>query len=159
MSKKLKLSEIEKKILEVLIENPRISYRGIAKKLRVSPTTIVRRVRGLKSKGVIKGFAVIFTEEFLETLNCFILYVKPTHESEVSKLAVKISEINGICRVYITTGEYPVKAFGATSSREEFSNTISRILSLKGVRDVKSEWIIRHVREDYPKPKLETLKV
>ena len=57
--KKIKLNttldEVDHQILDILVENARIPFTDIAKKLVVSPGTIHVRVKKMEDEGIIKG--------------------------------------------------------------------------------------------------------
>ncbi len=53
------LEELNQKIINLLIQDGRISYYDLAKRLNVPESTIRSRIRSLKEKGVIKGFTTI----------------------------------------------------------------------------------------------------
>lgn len=59
----LKLNNIDRKILELLAENGRLGVRELASKLKVSPSTISRKIRKLERKGLIKGYVAIIEDE------------------------------------------------------------------------------------------------
>ena len=46
----MKIDETDKKIIRVLVENARLSYREIAKKVGVSVATIMHRVNALEDE-------------------------------------------------------------------------------------------------------------
>ena len=48
------LTKIEKEILEIIIENPRITQVNIANRLRTAPKTVQRGIATLKAKGIIR---------------------------------------------------------------------------------------------------------
>ena len=48
------LTKIEKKILEIIIENPRITQVNIANRLGTAPKTVQRGIATLKAKGIIR---------------------------------------------------------------------------------------------------------
>ena len=53
------IDAVDKRILNHLLDNGRDSYREIAKKMRLSPATVMKRVRALESKGVIKSYSAV----------------------------------------------------------------------------------------------------
>lgn len=55
---KITLPPLEMKILQDISDNPKISYVQLATKYKVHPKTIIARVKGLETKGVIKGYSI-----------------------------------------------------------------------------------------------------
>ncbi|MEM2338294.1 MAG: AsnC family transcriptional regulator, partial [Candidatus Bathyarchaeia archaeon] len=56
--KNAEIDEVDQKILKLLQEDARLPFLEIAQKLRLSESTIRKRVQALKEKGVIKRFTV-----------------------------------------------------------------------------------------------------
>ena len=55
MQNKFKLDEIDHQILDMLIDNTRIPFTDIAKKLLISAGTVHVRVKKMEDAGLIKG--------------------------------------------------------------------------------------------------------
>ncbi|RMF92248.1 MAG: AsnC family transcriptional regulator, partial [Candidatus Schekmanbacteria bacterium] len=55
----LKIDEKDWDLLEILKKDPRIPVIDIAQKLGISSVSVIRRIRKLKSEGVIRGYLVI----------------------------------------------------------------------------------------------------
>ncbi|NIR87303.1 winged helix-turn-helix transcriptional regulator, partial [Candidatus Bathyarchaeota archaeon] len=53
------MDETDLSIIEIMTENARVSFRKIAKKLDVSPDTVINRYKTLQEKGVIRGSTVV----------------------------------------------------------------------------------------------------
>ena len=52
---KFKLDDVDHKILDLLIDNSRIPFTDIAKKLLISAGTVHVRVKKMEDAGIIKG--------------------------------------------------------------------------------------------------------
>ena len=50
------IDELDKKILNALNKNIRMSFRQVAKKIGISPSTLHNRVKSLENSGVLKGY-------------------------------------------------------------------------------------------------------
>lgn len=57
------MDSIDKKILDLLIGNGRISYVDIGKELNLSRVAIRERVNNLQEKGIIERFTVVVNSE------------------------------------------------------------------------------------------------
>ncbi len=57
---KIKLDEIDHQILDMLIDNTRIPFTDIAKKLLISAGTVHVRVKKMEEAGIIKGSSLNF---------------------------------------------------------------------------------------------------
>ena len=69
----MKIDGIDRKILQVLKHDARISNVQLAQEVALSPSACLRRVQELEKNGVIKGYRVITNPEFLG--RGFVAYV------------------------------------------------------------------------------------
>ena len=82
--------DVDKKILELLSGNSRLSVRQISKIIKVSPPTISRRIRRLEEKGVIKGYVSIIEDEELGYDCRALLLVKMSGNSDPDMIIEKV---------------------------------------------------------------------
>lgn len=55
------LTELDRRIIEALKADARVSFRALAKRLGVSTPTISKRVKRLEEAGIIRGYTVVTT--------------------------------------------------------------------------------------------------
>ena len=55
----MQLDDTDRRLLAVLLEDARISQRGLAQRIGVAQGTITNRLRRLEELGVIKGYTVL----------------------------------------------------------------------------------------------------
>ena len=69
-----KLDELNKKILEILWENARLSFAEIGKQVHLSAPAVADRVRKMEEAGVIEGYRVQINREAIgRPVSAFIL--------------------------------------------------------------------------------------
>ena len=73
MATNFKLDEIDHQILSMLIDNTRIPFTDISKKLLISAGTVHVRVRKMEEAGLIKGSSLIL--DYNKLGYSFIAYV------------------------------------------------------------------------------------
>ena len=56
-----KLDDVDRKILDILIDNTRTPFTDIAKRLLISPGTVHVRVKKMEDLGIIKGSCLLYT--------------------------------------------------------------------------------------------------
>ena len=105
---KFKLDEIDHQILEMLIENTRVPFTDIAKKLLISAGTVHVRVKKMEDYGLIKGSSLILDYDKLGyTFIAYVgLYVRDT--SNIKFIVERIKEIPNVTVAHITTGKFNV---------------------------------------------------
>ena len=105
---KFKLDEIDHQILDMLIDNTRIPFTDIAKKLLISAGTVHVRVKKMEDAGIIKGSSL--TLDYHKLGNSFIAYVGVflQNTSQTKFVLERINEIPYVTVAHITTGKFNI---------------------------------------------------
>ena len=120
------IDAVDRKILEMLQDNARTSFRKIAEQAGVSEATIFIRVRKLVEKGVIKRFTALVSPEKLgKNLTAFVLV--NANPKKLQPVLDALSDIDTIYEVYDVTGTYYIIAKIRTENREKLAETIDQI--------------------------------
>ena len=127
------LDETDIGILRILRQNARTPFLGIAKKLRISESTIRKRVKDLEQKGVIKKYSAIVEPSKLGYGSVALvgIDVKPEKFLEVAK---KLTELDNIKFVATSTGDHMIMTEIWMENSSDLRNFISaKIESIEGV--------------------------
>lgn len=127
------LDETNIGILEILRQNARTPFLEIAKKLRISESTIRKRVKELEKKGIIKKYSTIVEPSKLgyNSVALVGIDVKPEKFLEVAK---KLTEYDNVKFVATSTGDHMVMTEIWMESSNDLRNFISaKIESIEGV--------------------------
>ena len=91
----MNLDKIDTTILEMLEKDARTSFREIARKLNVSPDTIIKRFKKLKELGIIVNSTVIINPKKIgySFIARFGIDVKPAYSSQVLEEIIKIPSV------------------------------------------------------------------
>ena len=116
------LDKTDEEILHELLKNCRGSYRELAHRLKMHPTTLITRMTRLEKTHVVRGYGANLDMgklgyEFMGMVQIKIAKGKLLEAQE------KISRLRGVVAVYDITGEYDRVAIIAATSREGFSQT------------------------------------
>ncbi len=105
---KFKLDEIDHQILDMLIDNTRIPFTDIAKKLLISAGTVHVRVKKMEEAGIIKGSSL--TLDYKKLGYSFIAYVGVflNNTSKTAFVLERINEIPFVTVAHITTGKFNI---------------------------------------------------
>lgn len=105
------IDAIDKKILNIIQDNARITNKELAEKLEMAPSAILERMRKLEKKGIIDKYLTKLDENKLGIkLGAFIL-VKTNEKAGNCCVASKLAEIPDVQEVHHVAGEdcYVVK--------------------------------------------------
>ncbi len=132
----MEIDEIDKKIIEFLQEDGRMPFLEIAKKLKLSESTIRKRVENLKEKGIIKRFTIEIdpTKIGLDTIAIVGIDVEP---SKLLEIAQKLCEFKEIHSVATTTGDHMIITEIWTKDSRELAKIISeKIGTIEGIKKI-----------------------
>ena len=97
-SAKIKLDEIDRKILDILQSNAKITNAQLSKDIGLSPAPTLERVKKLETSGVIKSYhAMLDTERVGLSVNTFVQVSLKGHNKK--NIDFFINEINKIPEV------------------------------------------------------------
>ncbi len=137
MGKKIaETDELDHKILKFLQEDGRLTFTEIAQKLRLSESTIRKRVQSLQERGVIKKFTVEVdpAKIGLNTVAIVGIDVDPPKLLEVSQ---KLCEFKEIRSVATSTGDHMIMTEIWTKDGKELTKLISeKIGPIEGVKKI-----------------------
>ncbi|ABO68625.1 MULTISPECIES: Lrp/AsnC family transcriptional regulator [Geobacillus] len=142
----MKLDDIDRKILEMLIEDGRMSYVDIGKKLNLSRVAVRERVNQLVKRGIIEKFTVVInSEKFGKQVSAFFeVDCEPAYLVEVAQ---KLAENPNVASCYQMTGPSTlhmhvlVEDFNAL---EKFIN--NELYALEGITRVESHILLRRFK-------------
>lgn len=119
---KIKLDEIDHQILDMLIDNTRVPFTDIAKKLLISAGTVHVRVKKMEDAEIIKGSSL--TLDYKKLGFSFIAYVGVflQNTSQTQFVLERINEIPNVTVAHITTGKFnifcKIRAKNTTHAKE-----------------------------------------
>ncbi|MBN2869030.1 MAG: winged helix-turn-helix transcriptional regulator [Flavobacteriaceae bacterium] len=130
---KFKLDEIDHQILDMLIDNTRVPFTDIAKKLLISAGTVHVRVKKMEDAGIIKGSSL--TLDYKKLGYSFIAYVGVflQNTSQTTFVLERINEIPFVTVAHITTGKFNVFCKIRARNTEHAKDVIFMLDDIEGV--------------------------
>ena len=89
------LDALDQKIIQLLIENARISYSDIGEKTGISRVAVKARIQALEKKGVIEEYTTIINPQKINgAVSCYFeIETKPGHLPQVTDILYKYKDI------------------------------------------------------------------
>lgn len=143
------LDNTDRKILQILQGDARISNLDLAARVNLSPTPCARRVKRLEEEGFIRGSMVILDPEKLGlTLTAYIGVTMERHTNEqfdqFERQVVQFPEVVGCSVVTGRAEDYLLKVVVRSMKHyEEF--LLGRLSRLPGVTNLHSSFELRNV--------------
>jgi DNA-binding Lrp family transcriptional regulator len=140
-----RLDDLDRRIVEKLARDARVSNRQIAAELQVTEGTIRSRIKRLQAERLIQ-FTVVTDFRLAGSPNLVMIGIQ-ADPSRVATLAQQLADIKEIGCVIVLLGRYSLLAMGLFTNIEQLNELItSRIRSLEGVRDVETSISVHNVK-------------
>jgi len=139
------IDELDRKILELLAEDSRLSYREIAKQLGVSHANVAGRIRRLEETNVIKGYTVITDPEVMEMYPlCVRVSVGPGADlSQIGRDVARIDKAHIVMRV---SGDCELLVLAMSDDRKEAMDVLHEISQIPGVEKAESHVVLESIK-------------
>ncbi|UCD73070.1 MAG: Lrp/AsnC family transcriptional regulator [Candidatus Bathyarchaeota archaeon] len=140
--------ELDLKIMRLLGEDARKSYREIAEELQVAPGTIYSRTRKLMEEKIIKAYVpVIDPSKVGFDLSAMILIqAEGKHLREVEEELARMEEVY---YVYDITGDFDIAVGARFRNRGEMDKFLKSLLKIPYVRRTVTNVVLNVVKEDF----------
>ncbi len=135
------------KIVKMLEEDARMSFRDIARKLKISEGTVYNRVKRMEKNRVIKGFSVRTNPMKLgkDLVALIGIRVVGGHLKEVEEMLAKYNEVRA---VYDITGDHDSIIIARFENRAALNTFIKEVLSHEYVDRTSTYIVLNVVKED-----------
>jgi len=142
----MKIDHIDRKILEILAENSRMSYVDIGKELNLSRVAIRERVNQLIEAGVIEKFSVVINSEKVgKSVSAF--FEVDCEPSSLVSVAENLANNHRVASCYQMTGPSTLHMHVLVEDFIALENFINEELySLEGITRVESHILLRRFK-------------
>lgn len=121
----LTLSEAEKMLLEVLVQNSRYTPSVIGQVLGKSRNWVSRTIKGLVKNGVIRSYTTIVDPAQIKAARDTILFMKSNpREQDVSKKVLQLEELESLDGI---AGDFSLIGFFRFDSHGAFEDLLDRV--------------------------------
>jgi DNA-binding Lrp family transcriptional regulator len=140
------IDTLDRKILNIILENSRLSYRQIAKRLKVSAATVIARMgRMEKEKTILRYTAEIDYSKAGYDIKAMIeLRISKGKLIEVER---KIARHPSIYGVYDVTGDFDAVLLARFRSRGQLDRFLKEIQTYEFVERTKTSLILNPIKE------------
>jgi Lrp/AsnC family leucine-responsive transcriptional regulator len=121
--------------LKILLADARENQKSIAEKCGITPVAVLRRIKKLKTSGVIIGTCLLLNKEILDNPYevTVLIDVSNTMENEVKE---RIRQIENVVVCAESIGRYNLCTFIVTHDINDLNETICKIRNIQGVKSV-----------------------
>lgn len=135
------ISEKDQDVLDLLRENARMSTTDLAKALKLSRSTVQKRLERLEDTGVIEGYTVQLSSAYMDQeIKAHVsVTVLPRMTNDIIDA---MKDLPGVRSIYSVSGPYDLIAEIAALSVRDLDGVIDEIIEIKGVERTVSSVIL-----------------
>ncbi len=149
------LDRIDRKILDTLQADGRLSNVDLAERVGLSPSPCLRRVKRLEDAGMIAGYRAVLDRKAIGLgLTVFIEIKVGKHSRDnANALQQALLTIPEVVSCHMVSGISDFLAEVVVPDLEAYERLMTdKILTLPTIEDVRSNFAIRTVKSDAPLP-------
>ena len=145
----MELDKIDKKILEMLQANSKITNKELSNKLNLSVTGIFERIKRLERNEVISGYVALLKPEKVGQAFMVFTQIKLVQhtKSNVLKFEAEVVKLAEVLECYHVSGEYDYILKILVKDMESYREfMLTKLTSLEHIGSTQSTFIISPVK-------------
>lgn len=152
---KTHLDEVDIHILALLQDDGRITNADLAKKVGLSPPSVLQRVRVLEKAGLIRGYHAILDAERLGLrLTAFAHISLALHQEQpIERFRKAVNEIPEVLECYNVSGEFDFMLKIVVRDVRAYETLVREKLSkIKGIEHIRTSFVLATTKHQYRIP-------
>ncbi|MBK1701173.1 Lrp/AsnC family transcriptional regulator [Thiococcus pfennigii] len=147
----MKLDRYDRRILEILQQEGRLSNQDLAERIGLSPSPCLRRVRALEEAGIIAGYRALLDAQKLGlTLTAILSISMDRHTPErFARFDAAVAAIPEVLECLLITGrdaDYQLKV--VVRDMDAYQDLLlNKLTRIEGVSGVHSSFVLRRIVE------------
>jgi len=141
------LEETDKKILDILIDDSRLSLRQIAKKADISVATVMNHINNLEKEKIIKKYTAKLDYEKIG-YDVEVMIEIRISKGKLFEVEKKITMDPNVFAVYDVTGAFDALVLARFPTRRKMDNFLKKIQTYEFVERTETRLILRTMKEE-----------
>ena len=149
------LDRTDRQILECLQDDGRISNVQLARKVNLTQTPCIERVKRLERQGYIRGYTALLDPELVDASLLVFVEIDLSHKSPEAfrKFREEARLLPEIMDCHLVSGKFDYLIKARVSDMKAYRELLGeKILSLPGVSDSRSYVVMEEVKETLKLP-------
>lgn len=142
------MDSIDYEILSCLKENARMTSSEIGKRINLSVSAVIERLKKLESSNVIEKYTVALNQKKLGNDLIAIMEVGLEHPKYYDSFVEMVQSNPNIQSCYYITGEFDFILKIITDSSDSLDMIHRRIKSLEGVHNTETHFVLKALKCD-----------
>ncbi len=141
------IDELDRKIIRVMNDNARKSFREIAKEVGTSAPAVINTVKKLEKAGAVKGYIPLVDPGYFG-IDLFAIIALRISKGKLLETQKRISLDARVVSVYDITGEWDSFVIGYFKGREDLNDFIKTLLGFPYVDRTVTHIVLNVVKEE-----------
>jgi len=143
----MQLEATDKKILNILVDNSRLSLRKVAKKANVSVATVMHHIRKLEHEKIIKKYTSTLDYEKIG-YDIEVMIEIRISKGKLFEVEKKIAVHPNVFAVYDTTGAFDAVILARFPTRRQMDNFLKKLQTYEFVERTETKLILNTIKEE-----------
>ena len=143
----MKLEEKDKKILNIIVDNSKLSLRQIAKKADVSVATVMHHIKNLEKEGIIKRYTTKLDYEKVG-YDIEVMIEVRISKGKLFDVEKKIALHPNVFAVYDITGAFDAVILARFPTRRLMDNFLKKLQTYEFVERTETKLILNTIKEE-----------
>ncbi|MFH2028230.1 MAG: Lrp/AsnC family transcriptional regulator [Nanoarchaeota archaeon] len=140
------IDNVDKAILNALIAHSKLSFRDIAKEVKVSVATVMHRVKALEKEGIIKKYTTVVDYEKLG-YDVEVMIELEISKGKLFEVERRIATHPNVFAVYDLTGRFDAAVLARFKTRRQMDNFLKHIQTFDFIERTNTRMILNTVKE------------
>ncbi|MBN1385655.1 Lrp/AsnC family transcriptional regulator [Candidatus Woesearchaeota archaeon] len=145
---KMTPDRIDRKILNLLLQDSRSSYRDIAKKVDVSVVTVMNRIKRLEADGIIRQYTAFLDYDKIGYDITVIVELR-VEKGRLFQVEKRLAGIPNVVAVYDITGHFDVLVIAKFRNRKSLDVFLKQIQSYDFVQRTETKLVLNIMKERF----------
>src|SRR5829696_2381173 len=149
------LSRSDRRILRVIQAEGRITSTALAQRVGMAPSPCLRRLKAMEDDGVIEGYRAVVNRKALgfEVEAFVFIKLEQSEPGWRTRLVERLKDYEEVIACHALAGEVDLIVHAVARDIESFGEfTMNRLLTLPGVADVRSSFVLSSIKPLGPIP-------
>jgi len=143
----LELDDTDKRILNLLNKDARMSFRHISRELDMSLTKVTSHVKKMEKEGIIKSYIPLLDPEKLG-FDMLVIIGLDISKAKTMEIQKKIALDPHVLAAYNTIGQWDSVIIAMFRSRSDLDTFIHKVLSIPEVEKTYTQLVLNIVKDE-----------
>lgn len=141
------LDETDRRIVELLIQNARLSYSDLGEQVGISRVAVKSRIDALEKRGIIEGYTTTINPQKINgAVSCY--FEIETEPAQFQAAVEVLNQHETVTQIYLVSGDSRMHVHAVAASREELEEFLQDTMyQLPGVKKLSCNIILSRIKD------------